>query len=416
LALLLVAFHIGIQSGKGEIVDMPQNNRLVLTVILVIAIALAFAGGYVFGIFHDANNLPFVSVSHNVTSDKERLDTIEQAWNIIFADYVDKSKLNSANMSRAAIVGLIETLNDPYTSYLDKEQYELGKTALTGTYNGIGAYVTIKDNHMTIIAPIADSPAAKAGIKAGDIILQIDGEPVANLSLAEAIIKIRGPQNTTVRLLIQHENETEPVEIEIVRATLELPSVHFEMKGQIAHISISDFTERTADELTGIIKELDSYHATGIILDLRGNPGGLLEPVINVASQFLTDGIVLEMRSNLGQITTFRVNKNMPRTDLPVVVLVDNASASGSEVLAGALQDQGRAIIAGTTTYGKGSVNMLYHLSDGSGIYITTARWLTPNGRLIEGHGIEPDKKLELTGEEAVQWAIDYLTSDSRGE
>jgi carboxyl-terminal processing protease len=395
---------------------MPQNNRLVLTVILVIAIALAFAGGYVFGIFHNTNSLPFISVSPNATSDKERLDAIEQAWNIIFTDYVDKSRLNSANMSRAAIVGLIETLNDPYTSYLDEEQYQLGKTSLEGTYNGIGAYVTMKDDQLTIIAPIADSPAARAGIKAGDVILQIDGESVADLSLAEAIIKIRGPRDTSVRLLILHENETEPREIVVVRATLELPSVNFEMKDRIAYIIISDFTERTADELTKIINELGSYQATGIILDLRGNPGGLLEPVINVASQFLTDGIVLQMRSNQGQITTFKVNKDMPKTDLPVVVLVDKASASGSEVLAGALQDHGRSVIAGTTTYGKGSVNMLYQLSDGSGIYITTARWLTPNGRLIEGYGIEPDIELSLTGEEAVQWAIDYLTGGGGGE
>jgi carboxyl-terminal processing protease len=394
---------------------MPQTNRLTLTVILIAVIALAFAGGYVFGVFHNSNNLPFVSVSPNSTADKERLDAVDQAWGIIFTDYVDKSRLNSANMSRAAIVGMIETLNDPYTSYLDEEQYEIGRTSLEGSYNGIGAYVTMRDNQLTIIAPIADSPAAKAGIKAGDVILQIDGEPVADLSLAEAIIKIRGPQNTMVRLLIQHEGETEPVEIEVVRATLQLPSVHFEMKGQIAYINISDFTERTADELAEITKELGSYNATGIILDLRGNPGGLLEPVINVASQFLTDGVVLEMRSNRGQITTFRVNKDMPKTDLPMVVLVNSASASGSEVLAGALQDHGRALIAGTTTYGKGSVNMLYHLSDGSGIYITTARWLTPNGRLIEGQGIEPDKKLELTGDEAVQWAIDYLTGNGGG-
>jgi carboxyl-terminal processing protease len=395
---------------------MPQTNRLMLTVVLIMVIALAFGGGYVFGVFQGPDGGPFVSVSYNSTLDKERLNAIEQAWEIIFKDYVDKSRLNSANMSRAAIVSMIETLDDPYTSYLDEEQYELGKTSLEGTYNGIGAYVTVRDNQMTIIAPIADSPADKAGIRAGDIILQIDGEPVADLSLAEAIIKIRGPEDTAVRLLIRHENETEPVEIEIVRAKLELPSIRFEMKGQIAYVSISDFTERTADELSEVINKLDTYSATGIILDLRGNPGGLLEPVINVASQFLTEGVVLRMRSNQGQVTTFNVNEDMPDTDLPVVVLVDKASASGSEVLSGALQDHGRAVIAGTTTYGKGSVNMLYRLSDGSGIYITTARWLTPNGRLIEGYGIEPDIKLDLTEEEAVQWAIDYLTGGGGGK
>ncbi len=395
---------------------MPQTNRLIMTLVLIIVIVLAFAGGYFLGIFQDTNGVPFVSVSGNGTSDKERLDAVEEAWDIIFMDYVDKSKLNSANMSRAAIASLIETLDDPYTSYLDEKQYELGKTSLEGTYNGIGAYVTVKDNQLTIIAPIEGSPADKAGIKAGDIILEIEGEPAADFSLAEAIIKIRGPQDTAVRLLILHENETEPVEMEIIRAKLELPSISFEMKEKIAHINIYEFTERTDDELTEVINELDTHRTEGIILDLRGNPGGLLEPVINVASHFLTEGVVLEMRNNRGQVSTFSVNKDMPNTDLPVVVLVDNASASGSEVLAGALQDYNRAVIAGSTTYGKGSVNMLYNLSDGSGIYITTARWLTPNGRLIEGYGIEPDFKLDLAEVDAVQWAIDYLTGSGGGE
>jgi carboxyl-terminal processing protease len=282
--------------------------------------------------------------------------------------------------------------------------------SLKGTYNGIGAYVTMKDDQVTILAPIEGSPAEEAGIRAGDIILEINGESTAELSLTEAIDKIRGPQGTAVKLLVLHENETEPVEMEIIRAKLELPSLMLEMKEQIAHISIYGFTERTDDELTDIFKKLDSEHAEGIILDLRGNPGGLLETVINVASHFLTEGIVLEVRDNQGRITTFRVNKDMPNIDLPVVVLVDQASASGSEVLAGALQDHKRAVIAGTTTYGKGSVNELYDLTDGSGIYLTTARWLTPNGRLIEGQGIEPDIKLDLEEEDAIQWAIDYLT------
>jgi carboxyl-terminal processing protease len=395
---------------------MPSTNRLILTFILIIVIALAFAGGYIFSIYHDANGGPLASVANQTASDKERRESIEQAWNIIFADYVDKAKLNSGNMSRAAIVNMIDTLNDPYTSYLDEQQYELGKAALEGTYNGIGAYVTIKDKQLTIISPIADSPADKAGIKAGDIILQIDGEPVSDLSLAEAIIKIRGPRDTAVKLLILHENDAKPIEIEIIRATLELPSIRFEMMGRIAYINISDFTERTADELSDILNKLETHDTDGIILDLRGNPGGLLEPVINVASHFLTEGIVLEMKNNDNKVTTFRANADMPTTDLPVVVLVDRASASGSEVLAGALQDHNRAVIAGTTTYGKGSVNMLYRLSDGSGIYVTTARWFTPNGRLIEGQGIEPDIKLELMEEEAVQWAIDNLNNSKGGD
>jgi carboxyl-terminal processing protease len=394
---------------------MPKNSRLVPALLLIIVIALAFAGGYVFGISHTSKNEGILSVSPNASASYlsvERRESIGEVWDIILTDYVDLSRLDSVNLSRAAIDGMLQALDDPYTSYLDVETYTLGKSILEGSYDGIGAYVTIKDKQLTIIAPIADSPADKAGIKAGDIIVQIDGKPVTNLSLAEAIIKIRGPKGTAVKLLVLHQGETAPVEIEIIRATFDLPSLRFEMKGEIAYINITDFTERTPDELAAALQNLTDKKATGIILDLRGNPGGLLDQVVDVASFFLSQGVVVEIRSNQGQITALNVNEDRPKNNLPMVVLVDKASASGSEVLAGALQDHGRATIAGTTTYGKGSVNVLYPLGDGSGLYITVGRWLTPNGRLIEGQGIEPDIKLELTGEEAVQWAIDYLMSD----
>jgi carboxyl-terminal processing protease len=382
---------------------MPKTSRLISTLLLIIIIALAGAGGCLFGVSRTS------TTTDNLTL--ERRAAISEVWDIIFNDYVDQSRLNSANMSRAAIEGMLQALDDPYTSYLDPQDYVLGQSLLEGSYEGIGAYVTVKDGQITIIAPIADSPAAKAGIKAGDIILEIDGEPTANMSLAEAIIKVRGPIGTAVKLTVLHEGDTEPVEIEIVRASFDISSVNFEMKGEIAYIDITDFNEQTADQLATVVQNLGDEKAKGIILDLRSNPGGLLDTVVDVASSFLAEGIVVQVRSNQGEITTYSVNKDRPRTDLPMVVLVDSNSASGSEVLAGALQDHGRATIAGTTTYGKGSVDALYPLSDGSGLYITIARWLTPNGRLIEGQGIVPDITLTLTGDEEIQWAINYLTA-----
>jgi carboxyl-terminal processing protease len=382
---------------------MPKTSRLISTLLLIIIIALAGAGGCLFGVSRTS------TTTDNLTL--ERRAAISEVWDIIFNDYVDQSRLNSANMSRAAIEGMLQALDDPYTSYLDPQDYVLGQSLLEGNYEGIGAYVTVKDGQITIIAPIADSPAAKAGIKAGDTILEIDGEPTANMSLAEAIIKVRGPIGTAVKLTVLHEGDTEPVEIEIVRASFDISSVNFEMKGEIAYIDITDFNEQTADQLATVVQNLGDEKAKGIILDLRSNPGGLLDTVVDVASSFLAEGIVVQVRSNQGEITTYSVNKDRPRTDLPMVVLVDSNSASGSEVLAGALQDHGRATIAGTTTYGKGSVDALYPLSDGSGLYITIARWLTPNGRLIEGQGIVPDITITLTGDEEIQWAINYLTA-----
>jgi carboxyl-terminal processing protease len=381
---------------------MPKKSHIALTLLVIIVITLSFAGGCLFGTTR-------TTTSDNLTL--ERRAAISEVWDIIYKDYVDPSRLDSANMSQAAIEGMLKVLDDPYTSYLDPQEYVIGQSALQGNYTGIGAYVTVTDNEITVIAPIADSPADKAGIKAGDVILEIDGQSTADMSLAEAIIKVRGPVGTPVTLTVLHKGDTEPVEIEIVRASFDVPSVNFEMKGEMAYIKITDFNENTAGELATVIQNLGEEKAKGIILDLRGNPGGILNTVIDVASSFLSDGIVVQVRSNQGDITTYSVIKDRPKTDLPMVVLVDGNSASGSEVLSGALQDHGRATIAGTTTYGKGSVDALYPLSDGSGLYITIARWLTPNGRLIEGQGIVPDITLTQTGDDEIQWAIDYLAA-----
>jgi len=377
---------------------MSKTTKLIISLLLVAVIALAFGAGYTFGLT-------------NISRAGEGLDTVEQAWNIIFTDYIDRDQLEASTLKRGAIEGMLESLDDPYASYLEAEHYELGASSLEGEFNGIGAYVTVEDDQLMIIAPIADSPADRAGIRTGDIILEIDGESVAEMSLAEAIVKIRGPEGTTVNLLILHEGETEPEVIEVTRARVEVPSVRSEMKEEIAYINITDFTERTGDEMEAAMQDLAGENARGIILDLRGNPGGLVTTVIEVASYFLHEGIVLNIKYPGEAMDTLHVENNTPVTDLPMVVLVDNASASGSEVLAGALQDHDRAVIAGTRTYGKGSVNILRRLDDGSGLYITTARWLTPNGRLIEGEGIEPELELELTGDDAIQWAVDYLTS-----
>jgi len=295
---------------------------------------------------------------------------------------------------------------------LDAETYQLGLSSLEGKFEGIGAYVEIKDEQLMIIAPIADSPAARAGIRAGDIILEINGSSASEMSLVEAVLSIRGRKGTSVRLLILHQGETKPREIEVVRAEIELPSVRFEMREDIAYINITYFSERTDEELSPVLQSIAREAATGIILDLRSNPGGLLQAVVDVAGYFLEEGVVVNTVDNQGKRIALSVRPNGVATDLPLIVLVDNYTASGSEVLAGALQDNARAIIAGTKTYGKGSVNILHQLKDGSGLYITIARWLTPSGRLIEGQGLHPDYELELNGEDAIQWAIDHLKSE----
>jgi carboxyl-terminal processing protease len=367
---------------------------LAVTLLLAATIALSFGAGCAVG---------------EKTSPGLRLDIVEEAWNIIQQDYVDKDKLDANKLSQGAVKGMVEALDDPYTAYLDTTAYELWVRSIEGKFEGIGAYVEEKDEQITIIAPIPDSPAEKAGIKTGDVVLEIDGKSTEGMSLIEAVLNIRGPKGTPVTLLILHPGETEPEVVEIIRAEIELPSVSFEMEEDIAYIKITYFSERTAQELAPVLENI-TQEAAGIILDLRSNGGGLLDTVVDVAGFFLKEGVVVDVVDNQGEHTIYSVKTSQLTTDLPMVVLVDSYSASGSEVLTGALQDYGRATIAGARTFGKGSVNILRQLKDGSGLYITTARWLTPNGRLIEGEGLAPDYELE-EGEDAVQWAIDFLKS-----
>lgn len=377
---------------------MSRVLKITVIALLVMSLAVSLSAGCALG----TRTPPAASPG---------LDVVGEAWNIIFQDYVERDKLDANKMSQAAIEGMVEALDDPYTSYLDPETYQLTLSSLEGRFEGVGAQVAIEDNQIIVIAPIADSPADKAGIRAGDIILEIDGKPTSGMSLAEAVALIRGPSGTSVRLLVLHQGETEPEEIEIVRAEIELTSVRFEMRQDIAYINITYFSESTDEELSPVLDMITAEAASGIILDLRSNPGGILTAVVDVASYFLKEGVVVDVVDNQGNHATMDVEHKPVTTDLPLVVLVDSYSASGSEVLAGALQDYGRAPIAGTTTFGKGSVNILLQLKDGSGLYITTARWLTPKGHLIEGEGIHPDYELEVEGEDAIQWAIDYLKS-----
>jgi len=378
---------------------MSKVLKIMVIALLVVSLALSFGAGCALG-------------TRTPPSSSQSLDIVEEAWNIIFQDYVDKDRLDASALSEGAIKGMVEALDDPYTVYLDAETYQLSLSSLEGKFEGIGVVVAVRDNQLMIIAPIADSPAAKTGIRAGDRILEIDGKPTSEMSLVEAVLLVRGPKGTSVRLIILHQDETEPEEIVIVRAEIELTSVRFEMRQDIAYVNITHFSEGTDEELLPVLDSISREAATGIILDLRSNPGGVLPAVVDVASHFLKEGIIVDVVDNQGNHTIITVNHKEATTDLPLVVLVDSYSASSSEVLAGALQDYGRATIAGTRTFGKGSVNILRQLEDGSGLYITTARWLTPSGRLIEGEGICPDYELELEGEDVIQWAIDYLKSN----
>ena len=342
-------------------------------------------------------------------------DILAEAYRLLSQDYVDKAKLDPKTLSEGAVRGMMEAL-DPYSSYADPETYKLELTTFEGKFEGIGAVISIKDKQLTVVAPIADSPAEKAGIKAGDKILEIDGQSSSRLSLIEATFKIRGPKGTSVKLLVLHEGESEPVEVQIVRDEITEQSVSLEMRDDIAYIRITQFLKSTGGDLQDVLKDAIGKGAKGIVLDLRNNPGGLLNAAADVASQFLVMGVVAKVVDSEGNESLVPVERGGIATHLPLIVLVNQGSASASEIVAGALQDYGRAKLAGSQTFGKGSVQLVRDLSDGSALHITAYRWLTPLGRPIDGVGLTPDFVLELKDEALVDWAVQYLQDQIKAE
>ena len=339
---------------------------------------------------------PSIANEQSLTTGFER---VEEVWQLLEQQHINRSDLDSDKISEAAIRGILESLDDPYASFLDAEQFSMESQDVHGSFEGIGAHVGILDEKITIIAPMPDSPAEKAGIRSGDIILGINGDSTADTTLLEAVSKIRGEKGTTVDLLILHANEPIPVTITVRRGVIQIDSVTFQlMPNDIGYIHISNFTESTKSEVEGSLREFEEETTSGaLILDLRNNPGGLLNSVVDVTSLFIDDGLVLYEIDGSGARKDWPVRNNRRKQDYPMVVLINQFSASASEVLCGALMDHERATIIGTKSFGKGSVNTLRSLSDGSGIYFTVAHWFTPKGTLIEGSGIEPDVVVDIS-------------------
>jgi len=359
------------------------------------------------GTLATATALPYIPPPSEVP---EGLDIVWEAYSLLVREYVDRDKIDPDELSEGAVLGMLEALDDRYTSYISPETFRLEQEGFEGKFEGIGATVeqTADGKRIVIVAPLPDTPAERAGIKAGDIILAVDGEDTEDWSVLDAVSRIRGPKGTTVELLIQHLGEPEPVVIAVVRGTIPLVSLQGRMLQDNPYglIHINTFTAETPRELREALADLVEQGAKGIILDVRRNPGGLLGATVDVASEFLTDGLVTYEIDSRGARDDWRVRSGGRHPDIPLVLLVDGFSASGSEVLAGALQDHGRALIIGTETFGKGSVNLLRELSNEGGLYLTVAHWYTPNGRLIEEQGVVPDVIVEF--ERASQKDFDF--------
>ncbi len=388
---------------------------IVALIIAVFLMLVSFAGGIFAGINLPSNiSLPSnfspqttieAQATPSVTNtpvDRETLfKPFWQAWDLVHKQYVDQP-VDDTTLMRGAISGMLNSLGDPNTAYMDPDQYQQANAPLEGSYEGIGAWVDTTGEFLTIISPMAGSPAEAAGLKSGDMIIAVDGTSAVGTDPTLVLRNVLGPAGSTVVLTIQREGEENPFDVSIVREEIVIPLVTSKMlDNNIAYLQVIQFGDRTEREVKDALKELLSNDPQGLILDLRNDPGGYLDTAIAVVSQFIPDGVVMYEDHGNGERVTFTARSGGLATEIPLVVLVNEGSASASEITAGAIQDRNRGMLVGTTTYGKGTVQSWSTLVDNQGaIKVTIAHWLTPNERQIHGIGLTPDVEVQMTEED----------------
>lgn len=337
-----------------------------------------------------------------------------EAWQTLKAEYYGDDLPDAKNLAYNAIRGVLFGLEDQFTSFVTPSAAKLIEEDSTGSFSGIGAVVQLNKQRILQISRVyPDSPAEKSGLKAGDLITEVDGQSIIGDDLSAQVAKVRGPAGTVVKLTIVR-GEDAPFAVEVTRAKIEIKLVESKMIGDIAYVALSKFdSTTTAQELGAAIQALLANNPKGLILDLRGNPGGFLDQSIAVADLFLKDGVVLYERTKSGEERVFQSDNEGLAQDIPLVVLVNGGSASASEIVAGAIQDRGRGVLIGEKSFGKGSVQQINRLSDGSQLRVTIARWFTPNNRAIHGEGLEPDITVESSDDPKIDTqldrAVDYL-------
>ncbi|MFL7840425.1 MAG: S41 family peptidase [Candidatus Promineifilaceae bacterium] len=395
---------------------MSSRTRNSITILLLILlVAGAFTAGYFVSELRTKGN--------QVHADEE-FDVFWEAWKLIDENYIGQLPVEQQR-TYGAIRGSLETLEDPYTVFIEPVVRDLEREQLQGSFGGIGAYISRPEDGVDVVLePIPGNPAEKAGILSGDVLIAVDGEPItADFTVAEIADLVKGEKGTIVVLTVLHQGTDKAVDIDVIRDDILIPSVTYHLLEQypiIGYIRLSRFSAESGQEVADALTDLEEQGATGYILDLRQNRGGLLNAAVDVADQFLGEGpVVIQQSTDEGQ-RIFDSTADTLVPDAPLLVLVDGGTASAAEIVAGALRDRERAQLVGNEpTYGKGSVQLVFDLSDGSSVHVTSARWLTPNGTQLDGQGLEPDIMVEITQEaldngrdEVLDQAVEFLGAD----
>ncbi|OGM04227.1 hypothetical protein A2112_02800 [Candidatus Woesebacteria bacterium GWA1_42_12] len=409
---------------------LPKINFTLIRYLILALIVLAatFSAGYLIGFKGYQGSLaefPKVTITRELPQDKKDLDfsLFWRVWDTINTSYFDKEKVIPANMVYGAIEGMVSALGDPYTVFLPPDKNRVVQEDLLGSFDGIGIQIGFKGNQLAVIAPLPNSPSEKAGIEAGDFIVGIKDEAkgiergTVGISITDAVSAIRGPAGTIVTLTLLREGQEEPIVVDVVRESIDVPSVTLTFVGDdenIAQVRLLKFGGETEAEWEeAVIEILKKQSLKGIVLDLRNNPGGYLQGAVDIASEFMKTGRVVVIEERGEQKSEYVVEKIGRFPNTPLVVLVNQGSASASEILAGALRDDKKVKLVGEKTFGKGTIQEPQQVDGGAGLHITVARWLTPSGVWVDGEGLTPDFELEDNGEtdedEQLQKGIELL-------
>ncbi|OIO19598.1 MAG: hypothetical protein CO029_04540 [Candidatus Magasanikbacteria bacterium CG_4_9_14_0_2_um_filter_41_10] len=372
----------------------------------VIVLLLVFGGGIFFGSYYGVKQYvsgdsgqveisKILDLYGKTRSEDVSFDQFWDVWDMVKSKHVDQP-VSDVDLFYGAISGMVAGLNDPYSTFFPPAEAKEFARDLAGEFEGIGAEIGVHDGQLTIVAPLPQSPAEKAGLKAGDKIFAIEGKDTFNMTLEQAVLTIRGKKGTTVVLTISHDGLADVQDVSVIRDTITVPTVNWEMKDKkIAYMRLNYFNETTWPEFDKAVREILAEGAKGLVFDMRSNPGGFLQTSIDVASEWIDSGVIVSERFADDKSNEHQSRGKHRLSGMPTVVLVDGGTASGSEIVAGAIQDYGVGTIMGQQTFGKGSVQDFQVLPDGSALKLTIAKWFTPKDRAINGEGITPDVVLD---------------------